>query len=64
MVVVEEQEGMSYVYIGRLVKTRDPHPGLLQFAIIVSLLSQSAFPPPPLSLLLSFSSIFILSSLT
>jgi hypothetical protein len=31
------------VYISRLVKTRDPYPGLLQFAIIISFPFQSAF---------------------
>jgi hypothetical protein len=29
------------MYISRLVKTRDPHPGLLQFAIILCLFSSS-----------------------
>jgi hypothetical protein len=30
------------MYISRLVKTRDPYPGLLQFAILCLFLSQSA----------------------
>jgi hypothetical protein len=39
----------SYVYISRLVKTRDPYPGLFQLAIVF-LFSQSAFPLPSFSL--------------
>jgi hypothetical protein len=52
----------SYVYISRLVKTRDPYPGLLQFAI----LSPSSFPVCLFfsSLSSSFSLISIVSSST
>jgi hypothetical protein len=47
------------MYISRLVKTRDPHPGLLQFAILswFPLPSQSAFLCHHLSLPLSLSTI-------
>jgi hypothetical protein len=45
----------SYMYISRLVKTRDPYPGLLQFAIQsrFPFLVQSAFLCLHLPLLLS-----------
>jgi hypothetical protein len=48
------------VYISRLVKTRDPYPGLLQFAIefrFPFLSFQSAFLRPLFSLLLSLSTL-------
>jgi hypothetical protein len=45
------------MYISQLVKTRDPYPGLLQFAIISSFSFQSAF------LFLSLSPLILLSSL-
>jgi hypothetical protein len=45
------------VYISQLVKTRDPYPGLLQFAIIVSFPFQPAFLLVSLSLCLSLSSL-------
>jgi hypothetical protein len=40
IVVQTPLQSESYLYISRLVKTRDLHPGLLQFAI------QSRFPFP------------------
>jgi hypothetical protein len=45
------------MYISQLVKTRDPYPGLLQFAISVSFPFQSAFLHHHLPLLLLLSSI-------
>jgi hypothetical protein len=48
----------SYVYISRLVKTRDLYPGLLQFAITCLLSCQSASSHYYLSLPLSFPSLF------
>jgi hypothetical protein len=52
-------ESESYVYISRLVKTRDPHPGLLQFAILFRFpsLFQSAFLRRHLSLPLPLSTL-------
>jgi hypothetical protein len=49
----------SHVYISRLVKTRDPYPGLLQFAILFRfpLPFQSAFLHLDPSLLLSLSTL-------
>jgi hypothetical protein len=49
----------SYVYISRLVKTRDPYPGLLQFAILFRfpLPFQSAFLRRHLPLSLSLSTL-------
>jgi hypothetical protein len=47
------------VYISRLVETRDPYPGLLQFAIVFHISFQSASSyRHPLLLLLLLSSLF------
>jgi hypothetical protein len=47
------------MYISRLVKTRDPYPGLLQFAILFpSSFPVRLFPHCLLSLLLSLPSLF------